>query len=96
MDRFQALGMETWFEQAAVLAQSLTSIPIEYPDGLTGREMEVLHLVASGHSSKEIAARFVISVATVQRHIANVYAKIDARGRADATAYAVRHGMLRP
>ena len=96
MDRFQALGMESWFERAAALVQQpLTSMPIEHPDGLTGREMEVLQLVASGLTSKEIAERLIISVATVQRHIANVYAKIDARGRADATAYAARHGLVR-
>jgi ATP/maltotriose-dependent transcriptional regulator MalT len=93
-DQFRTLGMESWLERAEELATSPTSPPVEHPHGLTGREIEVLQLVASGYTSKEVAARLVVSVATVQRHIANLYAKINARGRADATAYASRHGML--
>jgi len=66
-----------------------------YPDGLTSREVEVLRLLAEGKTNKEIAAALVVSVPTVQRHIANIYGKIGARGRADATAYAIRHGLAR-
>ncbi|MBV9359324.1 MAG: response regulator transcription factor, partial [Chloroflexi bacterium] len=62
--------------------------------GLTSREVEVLRLVARGQSNKEIAAELVLSVRTVERHITNLYAKIDARGKADATAYAIRHGLV--
>ena len=61
---------------------------------LTSRETEVLALVASGHSNKEIAQQLSISVHTVQRHVANIYNKIGARGRADATAYALKHRLL--
>jgi DNA-binding CsgD family transcriptional regulator/pimeloyl-ACP methyl ester carboxylesterase len=67
----------------------------EPPDEvLTGREIEVLKLVASGLSNKEIARQLSLSVHTVQRHVANIYGKIGARGRADATAYALRHELL--
>ncbi|WP_137122698.1 helix-turn-helix transcriptional regulator [Segeticoccus rhizosphaerae] len=59
----------------------------------TPRELEVLRLLAEGHSNAEIAARMDISVHTVERHAANLYRKIGARGRADATAYAVRQGL---
>ena len=62
--------------------------------GLTTREAEVLRLVARGQSNKEIAAELVLSVRTVERHITNLYGKIDARGKADATAYAFKHGLL--
>jgi DNA-binding NarL/FixJ family response regulator len=62
--------------------------------GLTSREVEVLRLVAQGQSNKEIAAALVLSVRTVERHITNLYGKIDARGKADATAYAFKHGLL--
>jgi DNA-binding NarL/FixJ family response regulator len=62
--------------------------------GLTSREVEVLRLVAKGQSNKEIAAELVLSVRTVERHITNLYGKIDARGKADATAYAFQHGLL--
>jgi DNA-binding CsgD family transcriptional regulator/tetratricopeptide (TPR) repeat protein len=66
----------------------------DYPDGLTAREVEVLRLLAEGCTSREIAERLVLSSHTVTRHIANIYAKINARGRADATAYALTHGLL--
>jgi ATP/maltotriose-dependent transcriptional regulator MalT len=62
--------------------------------GLTSRESEVLRLLAKGRSNKEIAAELVLSVRTVERHIANLYAKIDAHGKADATAYAIHHGLV--
>jgi DNA-binding CsgD family transcriptional regulator len=58
--------------------------------GLTRREQEVLQQLASGSSNKEIARRFSLSVHTVERHIANIYAKIGARNRAEATAYALQ------
>jgi DNA-binding CsgD family transcriptional regulator len=60
---------------------------------LTRREVEVLRLLAGGASNQEIAATLVISVHTVERHLANIYAKIGARRRADATRYALRHGL---
>lgn len=62
-------------------------------DGLTSRELDVLRLVAAGESNAEIGRRLGISVHTVERHAANLYRKIDARGRADATAYAIRRGL---
>jgi pimeloyl-ACP methyl ester carboxylesterase/DNA-binding CsgD family transcriptional regulator len=63
------------------------------PHGLTPRELEVLRHLAAGDSNQEIAARLLVSVHTVERHVANIYRKIDARGRADATAYALRHQL---
>ena len=60
---------------------------------LTPREIEVLRLLAQGETNAEIAATLGISVHTVERHVVNLYRKIDARGRADATAYAVRRGL---
>lgn len=60
---------------------------------LTTREAEVLRLLAGGRSGKEIASDLGISVATAQRHTANIYAKIGARGRVDAVAYAFARGL---
>ena len=60
---------------------------------LSDREVDVLRLLAGGDSNAEIARRLTLSVHTVERHVANIYRKIDARGRADATAYALRHGL---
>jgi DNA-binding CsgD family transcriptional regulator/tetratricopeptide (TPR) repeat protein len=63
------------------------------PNGLTAREIEVLQLIADGCTSQEIADRLVISIHTVERHITHVYQKIGARGRAEATAFALTHGL---
>ena len=63
------------------------------PAGLSRRESEVLRLIAAGRTNREIAEALFLSVRTVERHITNVYAKIGARGRADATAFALRHGL---
>lgn len=64
------------------------------PDGLTGREIEVLRLLAGGRTNKEIADELLLSVRTVERHIGNIYGKIAARGRADATAYALTRSLV--
>jgi DNA-binding CsgD family transcriptional regulator len=62
--------------------------------GLSERETQVLRLVALGRSNAEIATELVLSVRTVEKHVANIYAKIGARGRADAATYALRHGFI--
>jgi DNA-binding NarL/FixJ family response regulator len=64
------------------------------PAGLSAREVEVLRLIAAGRTSKEVAEALVLSVRTVERHITHVYEKIGARGRADAAAFALTHGLL--
>jgi DNA-binding CsgD family transcriptional regulator len=63
------------------------------PTPLTDREAAVLGLIAAGRTTREIAATLCVSVPTVERHITHLYGKIGARGRADATAYALRHGL---
>jgi DNA-binding CsgD family transcriptional regulator/pimeloyl-ACP methyl ester carboxylesterase len=60
---------------------------------LSRREREVLRLLAAGESNGQIAASLGLSINTIERHVSNLYRKIDARGRADATAWAIRHGM---
>ena len=75
----------------AALAGSESHAP--RPAELTEREVEVLGLIATGASTSEIAAALTISTNTVERHITNLYAKLGARNRSDATAYALRHGL---
>jgi pimeloyl-ACP methyl ester carboxylesterase/DNA-binding CsgD family transcriptional regulator len=60
---------------------------------LTAREVQVLRRVAGGLTSKEIATTLGLAAPTVERHLANIYTKIGARGRVDATAYAIRNGL---
>ena len=60
---------------------------------ISRRELEVLRLLAAGESNSQIARRPGLSTHTIERHVANLYRKIGARGRADAVAHALRHGL---
>jgi DNA-binding NarL/FixJ family response regulator len=64
-----------------------------FPDDLTQREVEVLRLIASALSNREIAERLFISEATVKTHINNIFSKAGLRDRAQAVVYAMRHGL---
>jgi ATP/maltotriose-dependent transcriptional regulator MalT len=64
------------------------------PGGLTRRELEVLKLVATGSTNRQIAADLALSEKTVDRHVSNIFAKLDVPSRAAATAYAFRHRLL--
>jgi DNA-binding CsgD family transcriptional regulator len=61
---------------------------------LTGREREVLRLVAQGQTDRKIAESLVISPRTVNRHLSNIFVKLNVPGRAAAVAYAVRQGLV--
>jgi DNA-binding CsgD family transcriptional regulator len=62
--------------------------------GLSRRELEVLRLVASGKSNREIASALVISEHTVARHVQNIFAKLGLSSRAAATAFAFEHDLV--
>ena len=65
-------------------------------DPLSPRELEVVKLIAEGHSSREIARELTISVRTVERHRENVLQKLGMRDRTELTRYAVRVGLIDP
>ena len=65
-----------------------------WPAGLTAREVTVLQLVARGLSTKEIAARLVISPKTARNHVEHIYAKAAVSNRAQASIFAMRYGLL--
>jgi DNA-binding CsgD family transcriptional regulator len=64
------------------------------PHGLTERELQVLRLVASGKSNKAIAAELFLSEKTIDRHLSNIFGKIDVSSRTAATAFAYSHKLL--
>jgi DNA-binding CsgD family transcriptional regulator len=63
------------------------------PDDLTGREVEVLRLVAEGLSDQQIAERLVLSIRTVQAHVRSIYSKLGIASRSAATRYAIQNNL---
>jgi DNA-binding NarL/FixJ family response regulator len=63
---------------------------------LSPRELEVVKLIAEGHTSEEIAQLLVISKSTVERHRTHSLAKLGMRNRVDLTRYAIRRGLVQP
>lgn len=89
LGEFRSLAMTAWIADA----ERVLTTARQFPDGLTQREAEILATLAAGLSNKEIAAKLGISAATVQRHLANAYRKIEVSNRAAATAYVLRHDL---
>jgi DNA-binding CsgD family transcriptional regulator len=69
-------------------------VPTPPPGPLTARELEVLRLVAAGHTNKSIAAKLCLSERTVDRHVSNILNKLDVPSRAAATAYAYANKLI--
>ena len=68
--------------------------PSGHPHGLTPRELQVLRLVAAGKTNKAIAAELFLSEKTIDRHVSNIFTKLDVPSRAAATAYAYEHKLI--
>lgn len=64
------------------------------PAGLSDRELEVLRLVATGLTNRQVADALVLSERTVVNHVTHIFQKLDVDNRAAATAFAVRHGLV--
>jgi DNA-binding CsgD family transcriptional regulator len=85
----EALGIHGLAERVAGLRAPVPA----WPAGLTVREVEVLRLIAAGHSNRAIAEALFISPNTVLHHVSNIFTKTGVANRAEAAAYATRHGL---
>jgi len=75
------------------LAQRLANLRLCV--GISMREREILELIANGHANKQIAASFAISEDTVKRHVSHILEKLGVHDRAQATAEAIRRGIIK-
>jgi DNA-binding NarL/FixJ family response regulator len=90
----EQLGIHGLGERAGALLGELAALAAPtWPAGLTEREVEVLRLIAAGHSNHAIAETLFISPNTVLRHVSHIYAKTGVANRAEAAAYATRQGL---
>jgi DNA-binding NarL/FixJ family response regulator len=62
--------------------------------GLTERELQVLRLIAGGKTNKAIARELSLSEKTVDRHVSNIFTKVNVASRASATAFAYQHQLI--
>jgi DNA-binding NarL/FixJ family response regulator len=91
LEAFEKLGAAPAAERVAAFT-SRAAAPVT--TALTGREIEVLRLIATGATNRVIGERLAISEKTVARHVSNIFVKLDLRSRAAATAYAYEHELL--
>ncbi|WP_157254082.1 response regulator transcription factor [Nonomuraea typhae] len=80
----------------SVAARLMNRVRTPAPQLLSGREMEVLELVAAGNTNREAAARLFITEATVKSHLLSIYAKLGVNDRAAAVTEAFHRGLLIP
>lgn len=93
---FEEIGMTEWAERARskqLSSTGLASSPSDFPAGLSIREVEVLRLVARGHSDRQISDDLFISRRTVNSHIRNMLNKTGAVNRTDLSVWAVQQGL---
>jgi DNA-binding CsgD family transcriptional regulator len=91
LETFERLGAAPDAARVGALIDE-PALPASGP--LTGREVEVLRLVATGRTNRAIASALTISEKTVARHLSNIFTKLDLPSRAAATAYAYEHKLI--
>jgi two-component system, NarL family, response regulator NreC len=92
--RATAAGLRYLNPQLGALIAAQPDAPVGPPDNLTDREVEVLRLVALGHTNAEISQQLYLSVRTVESHRANIQQKAGRTTRAELVAYAREQGLL--
>ncbi len=88
------MGQEEGAALSGPAARSAQAPCPETGETLSGRELEVLHLIAQGASNHEIAEQLVITVGTVKSHINHILVKLDSHNRTEAVARARASGLL--
>lgn len=98
---FKELGAEKDFEKAKSFLKNLYKNKADETDKnkfeFTGRELEVLKLIAEGKNNEEIAEKLFLSVRTVEKHVTNIYSKLGVSGksaRAYASSYAIKNKLI--
>ncbi|WP_013323319.1 response regulator transcription factor [Gloeothece verrucosa] len=95
----------SWWDSTGTssLREALTNVPfnssvelseIDLPQPLTKRELEILALIATGHTNQEIAERLQITVGTVRVHVHTILQKLDVRDRTSAAVLAIQKGLV--
>jgi DNA-binding NarL/FixJ family response regulator len=87
------LGLEDVLDLARSLAMAPVPSPEDLPAGLTAREIDVLRLLAEGHSNRAIGDRLFVSDRTVENHVRHILDKLHLDSRTAAAAWAVRHDL---
>lgn len=98
---FAALRMQPQLARAVAVAEGLSAVVPNVtaspapgpPGGLTARQVEILRAISHGKTNNEIADELVLSIATVKRHIANIFNRLGISNRAAAATYAVQQGL---
>ena len=88
---FERLGAAPALAHLDALGKSAASTQRH---GLTGRELQVLRLIAAGKTNKAIATELFLSERTIDRHVSSIFSKLNVPSRAAATAYAYDHKLL--
>ena len=75
-------------------AHSQSHKEIEYPDGLTKREVDIRRLIPAGKTDREVGRELFISHKTVGNHLSNIRSKVQANNRTEVATYAIRHNLV--
>ncbi|MEJ2103551.1 MAG: LuxR C-terminal-related transcriptional regulator, partial [Ignavibacteriaceae bacterium] len=101
INKFKELGAEKDFEIAKFILKNLYKENAANSERngfeFTGRELEVLRLIAEGKNNEEIAKKLFLSVRTVEKHLTNIYSKVGVSGksaRAYVSSYAIKHNLI--
>ncbi len=89
-----SLAVRQAFEHSVYLAYGARASVVDNSPGLTRRELEILQLVAEGHSNASVAKMLWVTEQTVKFHLSNIYRKLGVANRTEASRWAQLQGLL--